>query len=193
MSSPESPSCSLISRASITARNSTSTNTSNCDSGGGGISLIRQGVPKRRGVLFPQYGYLVFKLSVSSPNLPSCSDSAHASITTSVSARTSHCESSGGVKRRFVPFHWISYFWALKEVRELSEHSLWKCHFTSCVCGGGNSVSYLSYSDSERYVVHTAFSVTTDTHDSGSIKFGDQPQVSFPVWARKINQYTLIK
>ena len=40
---------------------------------------------------------------------------------------------------------------------------------------GGDSVSSTSFSDSERDVVHTAFSVTTATHDIGGIKGGDQP------------------
>ena len=79
----------------------------------------------------------------------------------------------------------------IEEVREISEYSLWQFHLPSC--GGGDSVSSPSYSDSERDVAHAAFSVTTATHDSGGIKGRDQPHVSFPVGVRGINQSTLIK
>ena len=59
--------------------------------------------------------------------------------------------------------------------------------------GGGSSVSSPSYSDSERDVVHIAFSVTTAAYDSVVIKVRDQPHISFPVGVIGINQSTLIK
>ena len=68
--------------------------------------------------------------------------------------------------------------------------SVTKCHLPSC--GGGDSVSSPSYSDSEIDVVHAAFSVTTATHYSGGRKGGYQ-HVSFPVGVKGINQSTLIK
>ena len=49
------------------------------------------------------------------------------------------------------------------------------------VVGRGNSVIFPYYSYSERNVVHAAFSVTTDTHDSGGRKCGYQTHVSFTV------------
>ena len=47
------------------------------------------------------------------------------------------------------------------------------------VCGGVNSESYTSYSDSEIDVVHAAFSVITATHDSGGRKLGTKPTSLF--------------
>ena len=93
---PKTPSCSEISRASLTASNSASANNSHRESGGRGASMSGRGVPERSGGLFHQYDYLNFEFSVSSPNPPSFSDSAHDSLNTSASAITSHCGSSGG-------------------------------------------------------------------------------------------------
>ena len=68
---PKPPSCLESSRASLTARNSVSANTSHRGTGGGGVSLSGQRVPERSGGLFPQYGSLPFKSSVSSTKPPS--------------------------------------------------------------------------------------------------------------------------
>ena len=65
--------------------------------------------------------------------------------------------------------------------------------FSKLQGGGCNYVSYTYYLDSERYVVHAAFYVTTVTHDSGGRKGVDQPHISFPVVVRGINKSTLIK
>ena len=90
------PSCLESERASITARDSV--NTSHCGSGVGGVSLRGQRVPKRSRGLIPQGGYLPFELYMSSPNPPSCLESARASLTARniPSASTSHHISGGG-------------------------------------------------------------------------------------------------
>ena len=85
-------------RASLTSRDSASASTSNCGSGGGGLSLRERRVPKRRGGLIHQDRSIPFEMSVRSPKPPSCLDIARASLTTITRARTStsHCGSGGG-------------------------------------------------------------------------------------------------
>ena len=161
------------------------------------MSLSGQGFRERIGGLFPQDGSLPFELSMSSPNPPYFSDSAHASITTSTSASTSRRdiggrglspsghrvpEQSGGL------FHLIGF---LTSERSKKLGSFQNTPSGNVICpvvcvGGVNYVSSPSYSDSVRDVVHAAFSVTTDTHDSGSIKGGDRPTPClFSCWIKR--------
>ena len=160
-------------------------------------------VPERSGGLFPQDVSLPFELSVSSPNPSSCSDSAHASLTKSSSARASNRDSrNGGVipSGNRVPEQRGGLFPITGLLLSKRSKKLGSFHNTpsgNVICPvvwrGGNYVRSPSYSDNERDVVHAAFFVTTATHDSGSRKGRDQPHVSFPVVVRGINQSTLIK
>ena len=95
--SPKPPSFSESERASLTANDSVSANTSHRGSGGGGVSLIGRRVPNQSKGLLPQDCSVPFDLSMSSPKPPYCSDSAHDSLTTSDSeiTSTSHCDSGG--------------------------------------------------------------------------------------------------
>ena len=148
----------------------------------------------------PHYGSLPFESSMSSPKPPSCSGSAYASLTTRAS--TSHCisvgrvvslighwvlERSGGL---FPLFGLLPPGWS-KKLGIFQNNPSGNVIFP--VVEGGDSVSSPSYSDSERDMVHTAFSITTAINDSGRRKGGDQLHVYFPVGVRGINKSTLIR
>ena len=96
VSSPKPPSSLEKTRASLAASDSARATNSHCGSGGVGVSPSRNLVPERSRGLFSQDGSLPFDSSVSSPNPPSCSDSDHASLTTSDSASTSRRDIFGG-------------------------------------------------------------------------------------------------
>ena len=160
--------------------------------------------PIEAGNLFSQDGSLNFDSSVSSLKPLSCSDSAHASLTTSASDITSHCDSgSGGVipsahwlperSRGLPPLFGLLLSKRSKELEIFQNIPSGNVIFPVVCVEGGNCVIYLSYPDSEIDAVHAAFSVTIATHDSGGRKCGDQTHVSFPVGVRGINQFTLIK
>ena len=192
--SPKPPSCSESARDSLTASGSSRANTIHGGNGGGGLSLSGRQVPKRSGGLFPQDGSLPFKLSVTSPNPPSYLDSAHASLTTSASASTSHRDSSGGgvspsghrfPKQSGGLFPLIGFLPSERSKKLGGFQNTPSGNVICPVVGGGDSMSSPSYSDSEIDVVHTAFSVTTATHDSGGRKGGDQPPVSSPVGGKR--------
>ena len=95
VSSPKPPSILEKIRTSLAASDSASASTSYCGSGGAGVSPSGNRVPERSKGFFPQDGSLPFDLSVRSPNPPSCSESARASLTASNSSNTSHCGSGG--------------------------------------------------------------------------------------------------
>ena len=88
----------IFTRASITASDSVSSNTSHCGSGGGGVSLSGRRVPEQSRCLIPQDGYLLFEPSVSSPKPLSCLESTRASLTVrdGANASTSYLGSDGG-------------------------------------------------------------------------------------------------
>ena len=150
--------------------------------------MSRRRFPDQSTGLFPQDGSLPFKSSVISPKPSSCSDSAHAYLTTSASASAIHCDSGGRVvipsghqvtnkSRYLLPLIVLLQSEILKKLGSFQSNPS-----SNIICpvvgGGGNSLSPPSYSDSERDVVHATFSVTTATHDSGGIKGGDQPIAS---------------